>query len=133
MLTAKMLSTYKDLKSKMDAAYEVAKKDPSYNSISKHTIASQTFTTFCINAMAELAGEESKDYKDQILANIEEYKTCKKCNSEILFQTDESKYIGWCHTCLAEHCLRTNCEECSVASDPTTCSFKDIKVSYQED
>lgn len=141
-MNTEMLVTYKDLKSKMDAAYTVFKKDPSYQNVSRHNAAVQAFTTFCVNAMAELVGEEPADNRNQILENIEDYRTCKKCESEILFQTDEKHYIassdfvpefpGWCYTCLVEHCLKTNCEECKVASDPAACSFKDVKTFYQE-
>lgn len=143
MLDAKMLDTYKALKSKMTAAYAVFKRSPTHQNIARHSTASQAFTNFCIEAMAELADDKAVDNTDKILQNIEDYKTCKTCGSELLYLTDLKNYIassefvpefpGWCHTCLIEHCLKTPCESCKLVSDPTTCAYKDVKKFYQED
>lgn len=143
-MDTEMLNTYQDLKRKMTAAHTVLKKKPTYQNVTRYNTATQTFNNFCIKAMAELADDHPSDNKAQILANVDEYRTCKKCGTELLLVTDERNYVassefvpdfpGWCHTCLLErHCLRTACEECTIVSDPATCSYKEIKSIYQED
>ena len=78
-----------------------------------------------------------------ILNNLETYRTCGQCNSELLFPVSDQRYIassdfipefpGWCFTCLVEHCLATDCEQCKVAANPATCSFKETKKIYAEE
>lgn len=143
MLSHSMLTTYKDLKRKKDAAYKVFKQDPTVINASKHAAATQAFTNFCISSMAELAGDVETENKDHILEHIEDYKTCKICGSEILYQVDEGHYIGssdfvpefpgWCYVCLVEHCLETNCESCNLVTDNAACPYKEVKKIYQED
>lgn len=144
MLSSNILYKYKQLKEKMDAAYTVFRKDPTVTNASRHTTAAQAFTNFCVDTMAELAGSGNEDQNrdDLILSNIDNYKTCKKCGSELLYLVSEDRFIGssefvpefpgWCHTCLIEHCLRTECTECTVAATPASCSYKEIKNIYKE-
>lgn len=146
MLDATIRDTYLQLKASMDAAYTLLKKEPSVINATRHTAAVQAFNTFCIKTMKTLVGssEEGSDKRQEILANIEEYKTCNTCGSQILYPVDASHYIessdfvpdfpGWCHTCLVEHCCDTDCRICRVtAGDPAECPFKEIKKLYLED
>lgn len=144
MLDSAILDAYHQLKKKMDAAYTIFKKEPSMINATRHTMASQAFTTFCIDTMAMLAEDtEDNDKKEEILANIEQYRTCKKCNSEILYPVDNRGFIesnefvpdfpGWCHSCLINYCRSHNCETCTLPEDIDTCSYKEIKKLYLED
>jgi hypothetical protein len=93
-LNTEIIETYYQLKKAMDAAYKVFKKEPSVVNATRHTTAAQAFTNFCLEAMAEAVGDtEDTINKEEILANIEEYKTCKECGSEILYQVDDHHFI----------------------------------------
>ena len=144
MLDSTTLGTYLQLKKRMDAAYTVFKKEPSVINATRHTAAAQAFTTFCVDTMAVLAGDtEDSNKKEQILANIEQYRTCEKCESELLYPVDNRGFIesndfvpdfpGWCHTCLVEHCCAHDCATCTLPEDADTCSYKEIKKLYLED
>jgi hypothetical protein len=135
---------YFQLKKKRDAAYTVFKKTPTVENASKHTIAAQAFTNFCIETMAALVEDTGDpDKREEILANIEDYKTCKQCGSEVLYQVDNRGYIassdfledfpGWCYTCLVEHCCAQDCSTCTLVADPSKCSFKEVKNSYLQE
>jgi hypothetical protein len=141
-LTPELLTEYTTLKQQKDAAYTVFKKEPSTINASRHAIATQRFTTFCIETMETLAGETTPDHSDDILANIENYRTCKKCEAEILYQVDEGRFIessdfvpdfpGWCYPCLIEHCCKADCSACTLVTDPEKCSYKEIKKIYTD-
>lgn len=141
MLTTEVLNTYKDLKKKRDAAYLVFKKEPSMINATKHAGAVQAFTSFCIETMEVLAGEEDTGNKEEeILANIDAYKTCKTCGANILYQVDAGHFIGssefvedfpgWCHSCLIDHCCKVECQYCALTKDYENCSYKEIKNIY---
>lgn len=49
------------------------------------------------------------------------------CSSEY-----EEDFPGWCHTCLVEHCLQTNCLQCELRKYPK-CSFISMKKFYLEE
>ena len=134
---------YFKLKNTMNAAYTIFKKNPSVVNAAKHTEATNEFNTFCTQTLAVLVGDvpaEGSDKTSEILANFNDYKTCKQCSSELLFSVSNNHYIasgdfledfpGWCYTCLVKHCQSTDCETCTVSKDPNTCSFKGIKEAY---
>lgn len=137
-------ATYFNLKNKVDAAYNVFRRKPTHANNVRYSEAAQAFKEFCLQTMAELVGDtEDAVNKNTILENIDLYKTCKHCGSTLLYTAGTNDYLassdflenfpGWCHTCLVEHCLATNCESCTVASDPATCSFKVTKEIYTQD
>ena len=145
MLDSNTLSTYTLLKNKMDAAYRLLKKDPSIISANRHTAAAQAFNSFCVDTVKAMAegNQSDSDKQQEILNNIDNYKTCKQCGSEVLYEVDDGHFIessdfepnfpGWCHTCLVEHCCSTNCLGCDLVSDHTTCSFKEMKNFYMNE
>lgn len=138
MLDFETISAYKTFKDKMDAAYAVFKNDPSVSNAATHGSAVQAFTNFCVNKMAELVNlPDTGVSNDVILENIEDYKTCKHCKAELLYATEEHKFIassdfiaefpGWCYPCLIEHCVNCDCSTCDIVPDPTKCSFLNVK------
>ena len=142
-LSTDIIDNYFKYKNKMNAAYTVFKKNPSIVNAAKHTEATNEFNTFCTQTLAVLVGDvspEGSDKKLEILANFDDYKTCKQCNHELLFSVSNNHYIasgdfledfpGWCYTCLVEHCQSTDCETCAVSKDTNACSFKGIKEAY---
>ena len=143
MLDMQTLLDYKNLKAQKDAAYDVFKREPNLVNATRHSTATQAFTSFCVETMAKLAGDQPEDHEDEILLNIEKYKTCDHCSCELLYPVSDKRYIassdfipefpGWCFTCLVEHCLDTGCEQCTVAANPATCSFKETKKIYAEE
>jgi hypothetical protein len=142
MIDAAKLDEAKDLKKTADAAYAVFKKTPTTTNASTWTLSTRAFNDFCVKLISDLIQEEATDKTEQILANIDEYKTCKHCNEELLFLTSNNSFIasssfledfkGWCHDCLVEHCVSTECKDCRVVYDRINCSFKKIKEIYLE-
>lgn len=141
MLDSLILDNYNKLKNEMAAAYSVFRRNPSVTNASAYTTATQAYTTFCVETMKALAGDvDEPDKQSEILANIEKYRTCKECGSEILYKVDdkhilessdfEPNFPGWCHTCLVEHCVATDCSACTIVADHTNCSFKETKNFY---
>lgn len=144
MLTQELLDKYNQLKQKKDAAYIVFKKEPSMVNATRHSVATQAFTTFCIDAMTALAEADSTPgtTEEEILADFEIYKDCDKCGLTLLHLVDDQHFIahssfvkdfpGWCHTCLVEHCCTTPCESCLLVRDTESCPYKEIKKIYME-
>ena len=141
MLTQDILDKYNSLKQKKDAAYLVFKKEPSVINATRHSVATQAFTSFCLETMESLAGTSDDDNnKDAILADIEKYRTCKQCNREILYSVLDDRYVessdfvpdfpGWCHNCLVDYCCEHTCEACQLTDDYQNCSYKEIKNIY---
>ena len=141
-LNAEIINTYFTLKNKLDAAYLVFRRQPSLESAAKHTNAMQEFRSYCINTMADLVGDKSDTSAEnnKILENFEDYEVCKQCRTKVVFRTAEDQFIkskdfladfpGWCYNCLVEHCYQTDCQACTVAADPSKCSFKEVKNTY---
>lgn len=141
MLSSELLDKYNQLKQKKDAAYTVFKKNPTVINSSRYTTAAQLFTAFCVETMGVLAGESpSDDKQEEILANIADYRLCKHCNAELLYQVDDKHFIesskfvkdfpGWCYSCLVDYCCEHQCEYCGLTEDPENCSYKEIKNIY---
>lgn len=68
---------------------------------------------------------------------------CKYCGSQILYPTNDSElylcssdfepdFPGWCHACLVEYCIHTDCTECKLKKFPD-CSFISTKRFYLEE
>lgn len=124
----------------MDAAYTVFKKEPSSVNAARHYTATQAFTSFCVESMKALADDLPVDNTEHILANMDTYKACKQCSTELLYPISENQYVeksdfvpdfpGWCHTCLVEHCKYTECGKCTLTEDPGSCAYKEIKNIY---
>ena len=67
---------------------------------------------------------------------------CEHCGSQILYPQEDGRifcssdyepsFPGYCHSCLLEHCLNTNCLQCDLKTYPT-CTFLPIKKIYLED
>ena len=144
LVTTDVINNYYEVKNKMDAAYTLFRKDPSVVNAAKHTEATNNYRTFCVDTLAALVGDLPKDkdsIKQDIIANIDEYKTCKQCGRDLLYPVSSSSYIassdfveefpGWCHECLVDHCLATDCPDCTLTEDPATCPFLAIKQVYQ--
>jgi hypothetical protein len=132
------LSSYIELKKQVDAAYAVLKKTPSSENVTRYSNLQLKLQELCVQIVEEEVSKvvTEKDTHKEILENIEEYKTCKECGSEILYQINEGNFIassdfvedfpGWCYNCLLQHCIATNCEACTVTTS-SKCSFKEIK------
>lgn len=132
------LSSYIELKKQVDAAYAVLKKTPSSENVTRYSNLQLKLQELCVQIVEEEVSKvvTEKDTHKEILENIEEYKTCKECGSEILYQIDEGNFIassdfvedfpGWCYDCLLTHCTETDCTTCNL-KDPVTCTFKRIK------
>ena len=141
MLTQDLLDKYNSLKQKKDAAYLVFKKEPSLINATRHSVATQAYTSFCIETMEFLAEETPADNKDEILASIERYKTCQQCGREVLYAVSDKHFIessefvpafpGWCHTCLVDYCCDHECQFCTLTEDYESCSYKEIKNIYK--
>lgn len=141
-VSPEIISKYFTLKDKLDAAYLVFRRQPSLENATKHTNAMQEFRNYCVNTLAALVGDTSNEAaeNDKILTNFEDYETCKQCDTKVIFKTSEDQFIkskdflvdfpGWCYNCLVVHCCNTDCETCSVAKDPSKCSFKAVKNTY---
>ena len=73
------------------------------------------------------------------IEDLEEYYRCKQCGSKLLVKIDNDRYIassdfiiefpGWCHTCLIEHCVKTDCKACKI-KDKQDCSYAYMKDFY---
>jgi hypothetical protein len=134
-----IISQAHQFKKEADAAYLIFKKEPTVPNAKNWTVRTKVYKDFCTKVITDIlnAQEETLDKQEEILANIETYKTCKQCNAELLYETPENTFVassdfledfpGWCYTCLTEHCLTHDCETCTVVTDPTKCSFKDVK------
>jgi hypothetical protein len=143
-ITTDLINSYYELKNKMDAAYKVFRKDPSITNATKHTEASNNYKAFCVDTLASLVGDVPKDkeaLEEEIIANIDEYKTCKQCGRNLLYPVSPGSYIassdfveefpGWCHDCLIEHCINCDCSECTLTETPATCAYLATKKFYQ--
>ncbi len=132
------------LKEQVDAAYSVFKKHPSPDNATQYSSVKLQYQKMCEKFVTDQLNEQAaeEDRKNTILENIEDYRVCKTCGSELLYQTSEKDYVassdfiedfpGWCMDCLTKHCLTTDCEACTVAKNPEACSFKNIKKIYQD-
>jgi hypothetical protein len=138
MIDTTIINTTRQLKKELDAAYLVFKKKPTTDNAATWNAATIAFKDFCVKTIESLIEDTGASNKEQeILANLEEYKTCKQCGAELLYPTNNHHYVassdfledfpGWCYCCLEEHCVKTDCESCKVAADPATCSFKEVK------
>ena len=140
ILPDNVITKYLQLKKTSDAAFTIFRKDPSVENATRHIEASNILKAYCVNAFEALVSETPEEdpvSNDEILANIDTYKTCTHCGSELLYLTDEDSYIassdflpdfpGWCYPCLTAHCSTQDCEACTIAKDPSTCSFRGIK------
>jgi hypothetical protein len=140
MIDSNTLVTAKDLKAASDAAYLVFKKNPSVANAGGWATANRAFTDFCVKTIEALIDENTSV---DVTLDIEKYRTCKQCGSELLFFTDANKYIassdfledfpGWCYTCLAKHCSKCACEVCNIPEDHTVCSFASVKKLLSTD
>jgi hypothetical protein len=143
-----MLLNYKKLKKESDAAYTLFKKSPDSGSALARREALQRFRDFCVESMAQLAieaGFREKPVSDeQILKDIEKYRSCEKCDTTLVLTLNDGRLItqdsfvpefpGWCHNCLLEHCMQTECSNCAVirrdcvvAKTVSHCPYKEIK------
>ena len=136
------LKTAKELKAALDAAYLVFKKQPVIDNASRWTAAQHAYNDFCVNLVTKLIEpDDIEDMTEEILTNIDEYKTCKQCNAELLFPTSNTGYLassdfiaefpGWCYPCLTEYCATHECGACDI-TNPLTCTFKEVKKLQQD-
>ena len=143
MLSGETLAMYKQYKQEMDAAYTVFKRTPNLTNATRHSMAVQTFNNFCVETIKRLADDtEDKVSSKTIIENIESYRTCKQCGSEVIYVVSGDHFVasgdflpefpGWCYTCLVEHCLRTSCGKCKITSNKYDCPFSEVKKLYQE-
>lgn len=133
------LYNYLSLKKQVEAAYMILKHDPSVEAATKYSTLKLQLQELCVKIVDEEASklESEKNTYEDIINNIEEYKTCKVCGSEVLYQLTDGKFIasgdfveafpGWCYCCLLEHCSGTECENCDIVEDHVSCSFKSVK------
>ena len=135
MINQMLLAKAKELKTAVDAAHLVFKKNPNVRNSTNWSLATRAYNEYCVQIVDELIADP-KPAAEDILKNFEAYKTCKQCNCELLYPTSDTEYIassdflpefpGWCYTCLVEHCCETDCEACDVNTF-TDCSFKPVK------
>jgi hypothetical protein len=144
MIDPIILSRAAELKKIADASYKVFKTKPTIENASTWTNANRTFNDFCVTIIKDLLDEDKTNKKEEILANIEEYKTCNTCGAEVLHQLDDTSYItninflddfpGWCFDCLLTHCTSTDCDSCEINPNTlaNTCPFSEVKRLYLE-
>jgi hypothetical protein len=134
-MTEATLDKAVQLKKEMDAAYIVFRKEPTIEHATAWTATTATFNNFCVDTIKGIIDDEQNRH-EEILANIEAYKTCKQCGAEVLYPIDDSYvtninfvdyFPGWCYDCLLEHCLTHECEGCTVTADPSDCPFSEVK------
>ena len=141
MIESYILEEAKKLKEAADSTYLLFKKNPTIENSQRWTNASRSYKDFCTTVFDNLI-TESSDPGPDIVENFGQYKTCNTCGAELLFPTSESTYVassdfvedfpGWCYTCLAEHCTKTDCSKCTVSKDHNNCSFFEVKKYYLE-
>lgn len=78
------------------------------------------------------------------MKNTRSEKSCDYCGTSLVWEHPdvpglfmesseyEPTFPGWCHTCLAEHCIQTNCLKCELRKYPM-CEFLETKKIYLED
>jgi hypothetical protein len=136
------------LKKEADAAYLVFKKLPTTEAASRWTEAVRIYNDYCVKVMTELVNAQIEVNTQQadILANFAKYSKCEHCDAELLFPTRTeveneqemvldyiassdfmSEFPGWCYPCLLEYCTSIDCVNCTIKSNPTTCSFAEVK------
>lgn len=136
------IDTAIQLKKELDAAYTVFKKKPTKANTSNWAITNQAFTDFCVKTVSDLIAEQTggqTDKHEEILANLDKYKTCRTCGVQVLYPVTDTQYLtsdeflqdfpGMCYSCLVKHCVSTECEECAVSAQPN-CSFYEVKKLY---
>lgn len=132
-------------KREADAAYTVFKKDPSLGNATTWTNASRVFSDYCVKVITDLIRLQTNTNvkPNDILENIEEYKTCRICGAELLFPTYNDSYIassdfveafpGICYNCLVSHCVETDCAACDLVDNPAKCSFVEVKKLHMQE
>ena len=139
------VTEYLNKKERVDAAYVVFRQEPTAANSNRHMTAVHDLDIYCNRVLAKLAAEVTNTTtpgKMEILANFDKYKTCKTCGKELLYSINESNYVatgdflehfqGICYSCLSNYCVQHDCLECTVAADPSVCSFKPVKAILQE-
>ncbi len=126
------------LKKEMEAAYLVFKKTPTIENSAAWTTATRIYNDYCISTITALVEDriEQTNYRDDIVANFEEWRKCNHCDTELLYPTTGDKYVassdfvdgfkGMCYPCLVEYCTTHECEGCTINAR-TTCPFKEVK------
>ena len=142
-----LIKKYKQLKLRMDAAYDVFRRVPSQAAAVRYHTNTHTFKTFCTEAMQQFADESPSSGldKETILANFDSYRICNSCLKELLFRTQSDDFVatldfiqefpGSCFTCQVDYCVEQDCVTCSEnpESEPDKCPFKEIKNIYLND
>lgn len=136
MIDSATLAKATKLKKEMDAAYIVFRTEPTVERAATWTAATTIFNDFCVSTIKELINDET-DRREEILANVDKYKTCKQCGIELLHLVDKDNFVtninfvegfpGWCYNCLVDHCLATDCSECTLKAGAEYCSFHPVK------
>ena len=145
MIDATILAQAKQLKKEMESAYTIFKRQPDIDNANSWTTAVKTYNDFCVDFVTNLIEDEelSASKKAEVLANIEKYKTCKQCNTDMLYLSGTDNYVassdfvmdfpGWCFSCLVEYCTTHECVGCTVTTRPTNCPFSEIKKLHMSD
>lgn len=138
------------LKKEMDAAYLVFKKAPSVENSTKWTAATRAYNDYCIKTITKLVNEhiDATTHFEDVLANFDKYSKCDVCGAELLYPTNENDegkvqayiessdfvegFAGICYPCLVEHCMSTECAECSRNTRPT-CLFREVKELHKQE
>lgn len=127
------------LKKELEAAYIVFKKTPTVENSAAWITATRIYNDFCISTITALVEERigQVNQREDIVTNFDKYKECNQCGAGLLFPTTGDNYIassdfvedfaGWCYPCLVQHCTTHECEGCTVAKNPETCPFKEVK------
>lgn len=136
MFNPEILDKARQLQTDANTAYAIFKKNPIPSNANNWSTANRAFNEFCVTVMKDLL-DETKEASLDVISNLDVFKNCKQCGSELLFSTTEDHFIassdfleefpGWCYNCLVEHCQNTDCSDCKVSKDPATCSFKRVK------
>lgn len=140
LMDKETIAKYKQLKREMDAAYRIFRKSPTLENATRHTTASQAFTSFCVETMKTLTSYLEEDFNQKILEDFETYRVCRCCNTELLFKITDDRFVasssfvpefpGICFDCLVEHCCTNGCSFCAMVEDPSTCPFKEVRKVY---
>ena len=140
MISDTALAKARQYKKEMDAAYVVLKRSPSLYNASEWTSAMKRYNDFCVKIITDLF-EDEENKKAEILANIDKYKKCNHCGTQLLYPIDAHNFIdssdfladfpGWCYSCLLEHCAKHECETCKL-TNPAKCTFSEVKKTQTD-
>ena len=142
MIDIRLVNKAQQLKKTMDAAYVVFRQNPTTKNANYWTAATREFNDYCVDTFKDLIKETESSEHENILANLEKYRTCQQCGAEVLYVVGTDQYVtnvnfvegfpGWCYDCLIKYCTTHDCESCTVSSRHLNCPFSEVKRIYTQ-